>query len=566
MNRYQCDPSTLRQWRDFPAARVFLVVIVIFHGLIAADVARRYSATHDEYWHIPVGLLNAQTARFDYDNLNPPVLRVITALPLVLTGTSTGEVPDGADPREIGDAFLRAHPDDYDHKVFLARLPIVLLSMLTAWCLATWSLQESGPVAAMLSAGLWCFSPLVLANASLATSDLGAASCMLLSVWQAKRFADDPGWIRAVLLGVVLGVGPVVKYTCVLCVPLALFTWLVVRTGNKQRQRVPFFICVAQWLLAAVLCVLVMNAAYLFQGTLRPLNGWNFQSGLLQAIANLLQPVSAVRVPFPADFLAGIDHQQAILEAAHPVYLNGNWLVGGDTAYYFYAALYKLTHAEHAGILIAGMLLLVDRKSWRQRMMLGAPIGLLVFLASRSSMQLGIRYVFPVFPFVLMLIGDVANRRSRRLGLVIAVLLVAGNVAALRHHPDHLAYFNEFAGGPENGSAYLLDSNIDWGQDLKLVRDFMQREELEEINLVYFGMIPPSDYGIAFRVPAENQIPKTPGWYAVSENFAMGRPHTLRLPDGSVKQSGIGAYSFFSRFMHAEQRLGKSIRLYRVAR
>ena len=105
--------------------RVLIGVFIVAHGLIAADVARRYAVTHDEYWHIPVGLLNATTGRFDYDHLNPPLLRTCMALPLLLTGAQSGDIPPDAAPHEIGDAFLRANPKSFDTLSALARLPIV---------------------------------------------------------------------------------------------------------------------------------------------------------------------------------------------------------------------------------------------------------------------------------------------------------------------------------------------------------------------------------------------------------------------------------------------------------
>ena len=80
---------------------------------------------------------------------------------------------------------------------------------------------------------------------------------------------------------------------------------------------------------------------------------------------------------------------------------------------------------------------------------------------------------------------------------------------------------------------HLLDSNLDWGQDLQLVRSFMEEEGLEEINLVFFGTLWPERLGINYGVPSGREL--TSGWYAVSVNYVMGRPHLVHLPEGGSR-------------------------------
>ena len=72
-------------------------------------------------------------------------------------------------------------------------------------------------------------------------------------------------------------------------------------------------------------------------------------------------------------------------------------------------------------------------------------------------------------------------------------------VSSLRIAPHQLAYFNEFVGGPEQGYRYLSNSNLDWGQDLKGVKTYMEKENLPIIYLSYFGTAPPSYYGIRYQ-------------------------------------------------------------------
>jgi hypothetical protein len=157
--------------------------------------------------------------------------------------------------------------------------------------------------------------------------------------------------------------------------------------------------------------------------------------------------------------------------------------------------------------------------------------------------------------------------RPVRVAAAIAIVLGCG--ASLRHHPHHLAYFNEYAGGPVGGREHLVDSNIDWGQDLHLVRGFMREHDLATIGLAYFGTVPPELTDIDYTLPpgltalTAGQFRLPPGWYAVSVNYVMGRPHTIHQPDGGSHGVGLDEFGYF-RQLEPVARLGYSIDVYRV--
>ena len=105
--------------------------------------------------------------------------------------------------------------------------------------------------------------------------------------------------------------------------------------------------------------------------------------------------------------------------------------------------------------------------------------------------------------------------RAGLLGLCLWLL-----VGTLRIHPSYLAYFNEFWGGPANGYKYLVDSNLDWGQDLKNLAAYMRRSGLEKIKLEYYGPSDPRIYGITYEPLRPGQ--PTAGTVAISVTFLQG--------------------------------------------
>jgi hypothetical protein len=150
---------------------------------------------------------------------------------------------------------------------------------------------------------------------------------------------------------------------------------------------------------------------------------------------------------------------------------------------------------------------------------------------------MGLRYVLPIYPFLHVLISSLLRSRrvrSKALGVTTCVLGGWYAASAVGIHPHYLAYFNAFVGGPENGYRYLVDSNLDWGQDLKGLRRYMDEKGIDRIHLGYFGSADASYYGIDYDyLPSVGLAPKEPGqfwWY--EEEAACTAP--IEVPKGTV--------------------------------
>lgn len=577
-------PRTLWQTcRQRKPAALAVTLLLLLHAALAYQTAAYCSVTHDEYWHIPVGLLHWRTGRFDWENLNPPLIRLIAAAPLTVTA-NPGTLDQPTDQIwSYGDDFARANPGRYRALLIQARLPIIALSLLTAWVLGTWATEMMGPRAGVFAVFLWTVSPTVLASASLATTDLGAALCFALTGWRVWKLAQHPGRRNAILLGIALGLAQLAKFTSVILWPLSLFLCLLFHLAAKHRrdrtepetgrQQTPAFRRTAvAWLSAAVISVVVLNAGYLFHGTGTALHGYRFSSVVMQSVQSVSGLLGRLPVPVPSDWLQGIDHQRQMMEADHPVFLNGEWSLSGFRDYYLHVLWYKLPHAIHVLMLIACWQLWKNR--WRrgalpQAAALLLPVAVLLLLASGSGMQLGIRYLLPGVPFAHVFMAGTASWLPRRLTIgqtAAAVALVTGLLAPLRHHPHHLAHFNELAGGPRNGWQLLSDSNIDWGQDLYGLRDWIEANQIQSLHLAWFGTQPPSAAGIQarrIRSPLRTgQLPE-PGYYAVSVCLLQGRPTPVWEPDGVQRAADFDEFGWL-RFFEPTARIGWSVHIYEL--
>jgi len=134
-------------------------------------------------------------------------------------------------------------------------------------------------------------------------------------------------------------------------------------------------------------------------------------------------------------------------------------------------------------------------------------------LSMTSRIDLGIRHLLPFYPFFFIALsaGFFALVKLRwtpwtgRLLTIVGLLLAAESLSAF---PDYLSFFNLVSGGTRQGPHYLLDSNIDWGQDLKNLKLYMNSHPARQYCLEYFGNADPSYYGMNVGYVARTDQPK----------------------------------------------------------
>lgn len=566
-SKSQAESQTEDRW--------FFALITIFvslHILLGIDCARRWSVTHDEYWHLPAGVAVWNEARFDLDNLNPPLTRIWDALPLVIGGANLPHGLPADDAFRLGDEFLKANLSDY-HRWFLwARSFNLLLSASVGVLLAIWGRQSFGKVAGVIAGALWLTCPLALSNGALVTPDAGATLFFVATLFAAWNCAHCPTWLRAVIVGSLLGLSQLCKFTNILLFAFVPGIWLIVRCRSQQAP-LRFSRQLLLGLVVLVSSIGLWNAGYLFRGSGKPLGDWSFRSRSMSRVRDSLAFLHSVPVPLPADYLAGFDRQRATMEGSHPVYLDGIWNLEGFPGYYAYCAAYKWPHLTQV-VMCLGCLVALTRwgrtKSRVNSILVMCSVAILL-VASSVGMQLGFRYVMPAMPMLYLFGSQSAQwlwNHDRLLGKVLVCVAGFATLGGLRSHPNHLAYFNEGSGGFSQGRTHLADSNLDWGQDLRELKEYLDENDIKTVRLAYFGMYPPSALNMNFTLPPSNKdvvaLGGPPsGWYAVSVNFVLGRPHTIRKPDDTIRGVNYQEFSYLRQFKPVAT-IGGSIDVYYV--
>jgi hypothetical protein len=285
-------------------------------------------------------------------------------------------------------------------------------------------------------------------------------------------------------------------------------------------------------------------AAYGFRYAPGTSPGWQFglqhNPAVIQAVPALASIVGWIDAHhlLPNAFAQGFLHGQGLVQG-RPAFLAGSYSDFGWW-YYFPAAFLMKTPLALLTLLAIGIVMLSRGRGGPTngaRAFVIVPPALFMAVAMTSSLNIGLRHVLPIYPFVILIaaFGAQALMRTWSRGpVVVFALLLAGVLEFASVYPNNLAFFNLAVGGPSNGYRYLADSNIDWGQDLKPLKNWMDRQGVSHVNLAYFGTAAPGYYGVDCTyiwgttipglVPAHFGPPTLPGYVAISVTLLDGVP------------------------------------------
>ena len=515
--------------------------VVIFVALAATSAVQK-SATVDEYAHLAVGLYACNTGDFGLYGKTPPVGRMLATSPALLFRPA---VPTDLS-RLRGEAWLPwtyatwfqlENRDDYDRLLRVARQSVILMGAVI--CLLVFFASRScyGDLGGLISLAAAVLSPTLLAHSQLVTTDVPAALFCFIFLLLALHYIRAPRPITLVLMTLAAAGAALSKFSLLFLVPflalapLGAYLWRrrLERRKEESGPPVPGGLAFAHLVVIAIIFWFAIFAGYMGKHVgpyPEPL-----RSKSLAAVETLVK-----LTPLPREFVRGLDLQLADAEHGEwrsGSYLLGHWYAGGHWYYYLVALAAK----EPVPYLLAGLaaLFLILRRPRFDEVALLCFAALYFFTASVfGSLQIGIRYLLPIYPIGFLLLGRLGEyasakspasaqwRRSAALMLAVAGVWALG--VNIRIWPDYLAYFSPVVGGPDRGRNVLLDSNLDWGQDLPGLARWMRDHQVNTIDLAYFGHDNPRRFGINFSLPARNSGNR---YLAISANFLMGRDYPM---------------------------------------
>ncbi|MFL5243660.1 MAG: ArnT family glycosyltransferase [Gemmataceae bacterium] len=575
----------------------FVAFLLTLHASLLAWEAYVHSPTIDEVGHMAAGLSHWQLGRFDLYRVNPPLVRVVAAIPVLLSEPKVNWGGLGQNEKlryelGLGAQFIELNDNRWAWYFTIGRWACIPFSILGAFLCYIWAKDAFGLSAGLLSLSLWCFCPNILAHGSLITPDVGATSLGLLAFYTFRNWLNRPRWDTAFIAGVCFGIAQLTKMTWVILFPLWPALWIALSCYAKTKEASSRQLWqVGQMAMMLIIGVWFINLGYCFEGSFQPLNSYEFLSESLGGERGQTEPLLTgknrftgtwagnVLVPLPKNYVLGIDSQKRDFEQKLWSYLNGEWKQGGWWYYYLFGIAMKVPLGTLALILLAALFTLLRPSfvtSSRESLVLLTPVlAILVLVSSQTGFNHHLRYVLPIFPFVFIWASSLAHAVQGFVSkAVLAALLIYSTLSSLSVFPHSLSYFNELAGGPTCGHAHLIDSNIDWGQDLLLLRKWLNAHpEAKPLKLAYFGAFDPRSAGIAYSLPPaslfdnrERRCPTglEPGWYAVSVSLLEGREYPVYNGLGAETSLQRKALSYFLSFKPVAM-AGYSIYIYHVS-
>jgi hypothetical protein len=585
-----------------------VAVVLAFHFILSLVVSSQESMTFDEKAHIPASYSYMRYGDMRLNPEHPPLLKDFAGtflLPLNLDfPLDTPEWQTGINEQwHLGDLFVNcSRPEiacnDADTILFFSRIPITLVAVLLGIVLFLWGKELGGALAGVFAVILYAFDPNVIAHNHYVTTDLGSAAFIFFAFFFFLRFLRDPRGSTILLAGLFLGLAELAKFSAVLLFPiLGLFTVVFAltrkqpTTDTRSAWRFKGMMLV-RYLLgysgSVVVCFLLIWVVYAGNTYAMPgeklvaladqfLNQKNSFAHLAHDIVVNLS-YSPFWKPMSEYFLGvfmvfarvagGNMHYflGTVTDAASPWYFPVVFFLKETLPFLFLllvSTLYGLYRSlrfffQEKGSSWIGLL----AQSFQQHTTQYIAVFFVLFysyISITGNLNIGFRHLFPILPFLYLLLGKVLADWYRHkqnepatqklAGVLISLFLFIVVAIPILSYPSYLSYFNELAGGHSKGYLYVTDSNYDWGQDLKHLKNFvteynacqksqtpetclhsklglepgilatLPKEGIDKIRVDYFGGSNPGYYlgdtSVSWWASREPEA----GWYAVSSFF-----------------------------------------------
>lgn len=536
--------------RQHVVCRLVAGVLLLFHACVILYLIPRWSVTYNEPGHISAGLACWYNGDVDLYRVNPPLPRMVATVPLLnqpgicLEALTRLRGQPGKREYEIGKFFADTNALDFHQIVCRARLAGVFWITLGGVVVWRWADSAFGPLGGLLALALWTFEPTLTAHAALATADVPATGMGLVATYAFAYVLRTATWFHTYVAGVLLGCALLCKFTLLL-LPLSWAIIWILTWRHKSQYAVHAMSAgkrVARVVAIGFLAWLTLNVGYGFSGIGTSFGKLGFGSKCFGALSN--RWISSLPCPVPTAYICGIDTQQRDFEGGMISYLRGESRDHGWWYYYLYAFGVKspLGCLAIYGLAVAMIVILrvpISPLLWT------FPVLIAVVASTKTGFTNHLRYMLPVYPYIMIMSGAVMSnaihrlRISRNVFVVSALLCSAVSVSCT--YPNLIGYFNEVVGGSSEGWQHLGDSNVDWGQDWIFLRDWIAAHP--DMRPIHISLINHVDKQLYLR--QQYPLPRMGmSGYAVVDAQSLIREYQWLLAHRIVARIGTSIFVF----------------------
>jgi len=479
---------------------VFLLLAIFL--IICVSSIRDKSAAGDEVKYITSANVYLHTGKYTFDSMHPPLIKQIFALPsLILKPHINFESKHLKDGKEtwFGYEFLFGSGNDADSIIFFTRLINIFIGVALGILIFIFTLELFEKVSAFTALFVYCFSPTIIAHTRLVGLDVGGSFFILLNIFIFWKLFQSPSIRNYFLLLFVFSLAILSRYISLLFIPLLLIIYFGLKMKNqtekidawaklkiKKFNKNSVISIILIFLLSLAFISFIMWVDYGFETPNLKITRYiplEFEGNSFLSFTHLI----IRNVPFIQSYKEGLAFHLKDSAIGHLPYFFGRNTQKGLIWYFPIAFLIKTPIPLLIMFFIS--LYILNKKSKEFVFLITPIIILFLYFSFINKIFIGVRHILPIYPFIFIMIGGSVNYIKKNLFLKfltisLVIWLVIGNFLI---YPHYLSYFNEFIGGPDNGHKYLVDSNIDWGQDLVLFKKHINKKNLSEFFINYWG-------------------------------------------------------------------------------
>jgi len=445
------------------------------------------SPTDDEPTHITAGYSIYKRFDFRPNREHPPVTKLIAGFPLIFLNPKL--IVSEQEDKElttsikkqytISEHFFYRDNNDPDTILFASRFMFILLSLILGYYVFLFAKDLYGTKPALFALFLYSFSPNIIAHSRIVHTDIPLTLFCFATIYHLRKYLLHKQNKQLILTGIFFGLSQATKFTALVMIPIIILTIIAYYIKDKQ--------------------------------LIKPISWTQIIKLFLIGFIVLLATYLIIQFPY---YISGFKYQ--LSRGGSPAFLLGERSLTGWWYYYIIAFLLK-TPIPTLILIILSFISFKKAKhnEITNEYILLIPILLFHIFLFINPINIGLRYILPTYPFIFVFVSKFFKIRNLR--FIVSALGIWYIVSAILIYPNYLAYFNEYSGG--KGYNYLLDSNIDWGQDLKQLKTYLDKNNIDHVYLGYFGKD-----NATFRKINYNQITCVPikGYSAASVNFLFG--------------------------------------------
>ncbi len=464
----------------------------------------------------------------------------------------------------------------------------MLLALIFGYFIYRWARELFGTKAGLFALVLFVFNANIIAHSRFVTTDLGISLALFLAMYSLYRYLQKPTKINLLIAGLGFGLTLITKFSAAILGPafVIVFILMLIKKGRKDENTFfsrindkklskrflsgfVSFVAIGLIGIAAMWIFYIPHTINMSETVQKGLITESLpgNAGISKQAKNILMPLSEHAITKPlGQWLLGFFMVTSHVEGGHDAFLLGK--VSNQGWWYYYPVTFALKTA--IPIFIFLLLIIVfwkklPKKDWFTEIYIWIIPVVLMIMGMQGKINLGIRYMLPLYAFIFLFISRLAclvdfkalRKKITLLPMIIILLTIWYITEAIMIYPHYLAYYNEFIGGYKNGYKYLTDSNTDWGQDIKRLNEWTEKNNINKIKVDVFPGAFPAKYYLGDKaIEWHVQNGKPTGYFAVSATFYQ---------NSKLKKEANGGmdYSWLDNIKPIEN-IGGSILIYKL--